>query len=233
DMFESNNTYGYYHAIARAISGGPVYITDIPGKQNFDVLWPLIDKNGYILRADQPALLTEDCLFQLQDNKPLKAFSFSGNSGLMAVFNAADADSVKGTVSPADVQGLSNEMFAVYEFFSKEVIIMKLNEKKPIKLNRMGCQYYHFVPLKKGVALIGLVNKYNAPKTILSSNISDNKIEVRLLEGGLFKAVLPSKPKGAMVNGVPVKESTYQNGVWTATIVSEGDKEVRLIINRE
>jgi Alpha-galactosidase len=229
DMFESHNTYGAFHAIARAISGGPVYITDMPGQQKFDVLWPLIDGNGRVIRADKPSLLTEDCLFQLQDKKPLKAFSFAGNAGLMAVFNAADTDQVAGSVSPSQIEGLNGETFAVYEFFSKELIILKKTDKKDIKLNRMGCRYYNFVPIQKGIALIGLVNKYNAPKTILNSKVENNKIEVNLMEGGTFKALLPSKPVSILANDVPVKNYTFENGVLTANIQSF--QKLNLVIN--
>ncbi|CAG8596289.1 3246_t:CDS:2, partial [Cetraspora pellucida] len=38
DMFQSHHRFGEYHAAARAISGGPLYITDIPNKHNSDVL---------------------------------------------------------------------------------------------------------------------------------------------------------------------------------------------------
>ncbi|CAG8731010.1 9971_t:CDS:2, partial [Ambispora leptoticha] len=38
DMFQSHHRFGEYHAAARAISGGPLYITDIPNKYNLDVL---------------------------------------------------------------------------------------------------------------------------------------------------------------------------------------------------
>jgi raffinose synthase len=230
DMFESYNTYATFHAAARAISGGPVYITDTPGKQKFDVLWPLVDANGRIIRADMPALLTEDCLFQLQDNSPLKAFSFAGNAGLMAVFNAADADKVEGTISPADIYGIKGKSFAVYEFFSNELSIMKTKERKQINLNRMGCKYFNFVPIENGIALIGLVNKYNAPKTIISSKIENKKVEVNLMEGGIFKALLPVEPISVTVNGFPVKDYTYKNGIFTATIISGTSKMTQLII---
>lgn len=251
DMFESNNTYGAYHAAARAISGGPVYVTDIPGKQKFDVLWPLIDASGRIIRADQPAMLTEDCLFQLQDHQPIKAFSFAGNAGLMAVFNAADADQVEGTISPSEIHGLKGESFAVYEFYSNELIVLKKNEVKKITLNRMGNKYYNFVPIEKGVALIGLVNKYNAPKTILSSKVRKRKIEVHLMNGevtsllkseangemsvnsmgGIFKAILPSKPVSVTINNTPVKDFTYENGIFMTPVHSGSLKETILVIN--
>ena len=251
DMFESDNTYGAYHAAARAISGGPVYVTDLPGKQNFDVLWPLIDASGRIIRADLPAMLSEDCLFQLQDNKPIKAFSFAGNAGLMAVFNAADADQVEGTISASDINELKGESFAVYEFYSQELSVMQKNEEKKITLNRMGNKYYNFVPIENGVALIGLVNKYNAPKTIISSKIEKDKIEVHLMNAKVtgvlrdadngemsvrtmdapFKALLPSEPVSVTINDIPIKDFTYINGVFNTNVHFGLSKETVLIIN--
>jgi len=230
DMFESNNTYATFHAAARAISGGPVYVTDMPGQQHFDVLWPLIDSDGKIIRADKPASITEDCLFQLQDKKPLKAFTFAGKSGLMAVFNAADANQVEGVISPSDIRGLAGQSFAVYEFFSKELTTLKREEQKEIKLDRMGCNYFNFVPIHQGVALIGLVNKYNAPKTILASKIEKHNIEVKLRDGGEFKALLPSQPLSVSVNGLPVKEYTYQKGVFTLLVKSDASKQTVVTI---
>ena len=251
DMFESDNTYGTYHAAARAISGGPVYVTDIPGKQKLEVLWPLVDATGRIIRADRPAMLTEDCLFQMQDNKPIKAFSFAGDAGLLAVFNAADADQVEGTVSPADIHGLKGESFAVQEFYSGELSVLKMNEKKKVTLNRMGNKYYNFVPIENGVALIGLVNKYNAPKTIISSKIVKDKIEVHLANGdvtsvlkdankgemsvktigGTFKAILPSEPVSVTINNITTKDFTYSNGVFMVPVKSVSFKETVLTIN--
>jgi len=251
DMFESDHTYAAFHAAARAISGGPVYVTDIPGKQKFDVLWPLIDANGRIIRADRPCQLTEDCLFQLQDNKPLKAFSMAGNAGLMAVFNAADADLVEGTVSPADIQGLEGESFVAYEFYSGDLTILKKDEQKKVTLNRMDNEYYNFVPIEKGVSLIGLVNKYNAPKTIIRSEIKKNQIKVQLLDGefasfvksgdgkemsvknmgATFKALLPSAPVSVTLNDKELNDFTYLNGVFTANIHGGDAKESELIIN--
>lgn len=251
DMFESNHTFATFHAAARAISGGPVYVTDIPGKQQFDVLWPLIDADGRIIRADKPAMLTEDCLFQLQDEKPIKAFSFAGKSGLMAVFNVADADQVEGTVSPSEINGLEGDSFAVYEFYSKEISVLKKNDTRKISLNRMGNKYFNFVPIKNGIALIGLVNKYNAPKTIIRSKIENKKIEVTLLkgntnrmvrsvdsdkmtsatDGGNFMALLPVEPVSVFVNDSPVGEYSYKNGVFSVNVKSRSQKETNLEIN--
>ncbi|KAJ0515347.1 putative galactinol--sucrose galactosyltransferase [Helianthus annuus] len=42
DMFHSLHPAAEYHASARAISGGPIYVSDAPGKHNFDLLKKLV-----------------------------------------------------------------------------------------------------------------------------------------------------------------------------------------------
>ena len=38
DMFHSQHPAAELHALARAVSGGPVYVSDYPGKHDFDLL---------------------------------------------------------------------------------------------------------------------------------------------------------------------------------------------------
>lgn len=37
-MFQTSHSYGSYHAAARCVSGGPIYITDVPGKHDIDLI---------------------------------------------------------------------------------------------------------------------------------------------------------------------------------------------------
>ncbi len=62
----------------RALSGGAVYVSDYPGKHNFDILRKLVLPDGSILRAQLPGRPTRDALFYdvLRDNTSLlKALS--------------------------------------------------------------------------------------------------------------------------------------------------------------
>jgi raffinose synthase len=70
DMFQSLHPAARLHACARAVSGGAVYVSDKPGKHDFDVLRTLVLRDGGILRAQQPGLPTADCVFAdpLRDN---------------------------------------------------------------------------------------------------------------------------------------------------------------------
>jgi len=63
DMFQSHNPNAYLHALARAYNNGPIYCTDLTGKQNFDVLRPLVYKDGRIVHSQTALRPIEDCLF--------------------------------------------------------------------------------------------------------------------------------------------------------------------------
>ena len=38
DMFQTKHEYGGFHAAARCVSGGPIYITDVPGEHDLNVI---------------------------------------------------------------------------------------------------------------------------------------------------------------------------------------------------
>ena len=201
DMFQSHNPNATLHAIARAANNGPIYLTDTPGEQRYDVLWPLIYGDGRIIRSDTPLIPTEDCLFQVQEAKLFKAFSLAGPGGLLAVMNLADTDRVEGSFRPSDVHGLEGERFAVYEHFSGELQILGRDEEVPVALDRMGHRLYAVVPLQEGMAPIGLVNKYNAPATVLESEQAADRLTVKVYEGGRIAVAAEHRPSGVLVDG--------------------------------
>ncbi|KAF7806051.1 galactinol--sucrose galactosyltransferase-like [Senna tora] len=90
DMFQSDHACAEFHAASRAISGGPIYVSDSVGKHNFDLLKKLVLPDGSILRCQHYALPTRDCLFQdpLHDGKTmLKIWNLNKYTGVLGVFN--------------------------------------------------------------------------------------------------------------------------------------------------
>ena len=49
--------------MARAVSGGAVYISDRPGQHDFDLLRRLVLPDGSVLRGSLPGRPTRDSLF--------------------------------------------------------------------------------------------------------------------------------------------------------------------------
>ncbi|KAI9128810.1 hypothetical protein K1719_000293 [Acacia pycnantha] len=90
DMFQSNHPCPEFHTASRAISGGPVYVSDSVGRHNFKLLNKLVLLYGTILRCQHYALPTRDCLFQdpLHIAKTmLKIWNLNKNTGVSGVFN--------------------------------------------------------------------------------------------------------------------------------------------------
>lgn len=73
DMFQSDHPCAEFHAASRAISGGPIYVSDSVGRHNFTLLNKLVLPDATILRCQHYALPTRDCLFQdpLHDAKTM------------------------------------------------------------------------------------------------------------------------------------------------------------------
>ncbi|KAJ9135334.1 hypothetical protein P3X46_032529 [Hevea brasiliensis] len=90
DMFQSTHPCAEFHAASRAISGGPIYVSDSVGKHNFSLLKRLVLPDGSILRCQYYALPTRDCLFQdpLHDGKTmLKIWNLNKFTGVIGIFN--------------------------------------------------------------------------------------------------------------------------------------------------
>ncbi|KAL5572767.1 hypothetical protein UlMin_022364 [Ulmus minor] len=90
DMFQSTHPCAAFHAASRAISGGPIYVSDTVGKHNFELLRKLVLPDGSILRCGYYALPTRDCLFEdpLHDGKTmLKIWNLNKYTGVIGAFN--------------------------------------------------------------------------------------------------------------------------------------------------
>ncbi|HEY9165747.1 MAG TPA: Sip1-related alpha-galactosidase [Candidatus Kryptonia bacterium] len=217
DMFESTNPAAAEYAVAHALSNGPTYITDKVGRHNFGVLWPLIFSDGTLLRANRSLLPTEDCLFQVNGPKLFKAYSMDGQAGLIGIWNCADSNGIDGEFKPSDVHGIEGDSFAVYGYFERSLRNSGREERLPVSLPSYGCKLYYVVPEKYGNAVIGLVDKYNAPAAIVSQRVTPSGISVTLYNGGRFAAAVKSRPRSVTINGIHSGFS-YENGLLIVNI---------------
>ena len=90
DMFQSDHVCAAFHAASRAVSGGPIYVSDSVGSHDFALLRRLALPDGTILRCEHHALPTRDLLFldPLHDGKTmLKIWNLNRFSGVLGAFN--------------------------------------------------------------------------------------------------------------------------------------------------
>lgn len=172
------------NSILRAISGGPIYVSDTLDRSRAEVLKPLVLEDGRILRCDNPAVPTKDCLTvnPVKSGRIFKLQNTCNGCGVIAAFNLDEEEgTVSGTISPKDVVGLVGEEFAVYEHFSKQLKILKADESFILQLeNSDEYKLYMIVPLKDGCGMIGRTDKFISPATFRYNKAG----EAELVEDG-------------------------------------------------
>lgn len=186
DMWWTDDGQAVKNSVLRAISGGPIYVSDMLGRSNAEILMPLVLSDGRILRCDRPAVPTSDCIpvDPRTSGKVFKLQNMCNGSGVVAVFNLDENDrKVTGTVSPSEIDGLEGEEFAVYEYFTRSLKILKYNETLGLSLNdRSRFSLFSVVPVKDGFAPIGRIDKFISPATVKAVHGK----EIELVEDGIF-----------------------------------------------
>jgi len=206
DMFQSAHPMAAFHAAARAVSGGPVYVSDKPGEHDFDLLGKLVCSDGSVLLADQPALPTLDSLLldPAREGGLLKIWNRNGRSAIVGVFNcnvAPDAPAVLvGHTGPNDVPGLEGERFAVYAHCAGTLRVTSRTERWQLAL-APGCfELYTLVPLDEDFAAVGLANMFNSRAAVRSEAWrGDEACTITLRDGGRFVAYARRPPRALRV----------------------------------
>jgi len=234
DMWMTHDKHVEYYAVEHAVSGGPVYSSDKPGREKFEYLWPMIFSDGKVIRADEPAMPLKKYLLvnPYFDQKPLAAFAHTGEAGMLAAWNVDKYfRPIKDELSPGDVEGIKGERFAVYEQFSKKLLVLNKNEKFPVQLKGWDVKLYSVVPVKDGFAPIGLLNKYISPAAVKGISQGQGKAMVKLAEPGTFGAYCERKPATVKANGSQIsdKNISFENGLLKVEIPS-GKNAVELEI---
>jgi len=171
DMWWTDDEQARKNSLLRAVSGGPIYVSDKIGRSNADILKPLALSDGRILRCERPGVPTEDCLFDnpRTSENVFKVQNIANGCGVIAAFNLNEDEDkcVKGTISPKDVYGLANGEYAIFEYFSRNLNVVKYDESIDISLeNADDFKLYIIVPLKNGFGAIGRTDKFISPATI-------------------------------------------------------------------
>ena len=164
DMWWTDDPQAKKNSLLRAVSGGPVYVSDMPGRTRPELILPLCGDDGRLLRCDRPGTASADCLFAdpTVSGAPMKVQNTAGGAGYVAVFDLdADGRPVGGAVSPEDVDGLEGELFGVYEHFSGTFTLLKRGDSLPVTLSGPDdFRLYKLIPLENGCGVIGRTDKF-------------------------------------------------------------------------
>ncbi|MBE7091756.1 MAG: hypothetical protein E7365_01050 [Clostridiales bacterium] len=169
DMFWSDDDQAKKNAVLRALSGGPIYVSDKLDRSIKEVIMPLAFSDGRILRLENHPLITKDCLFEdaRSNGKIFKIFNTYKGAGMLAAFNLDKKEQqVQGTVSAKDISGLKQGKYVVYNWFTGENFVVDYEENTDLMLkNYDDFRLLIFTKITNGKAILGLKEKYIMPKT--------------------------------------------------------------------
>ncbi|HEX6275906.1 MAG TPA: Sip1-related alpha-galactosidase [Polyangiaceae bacterium] len=238
DMFQSGHTWGAFHAAGRAVSGGPVYVSDKPEAHDSEVLRRLVCSDGSVLRCDEPGRPTLDVLLSdpTREDVLLKIWNRAGKGGVVGVFNArvgaegAEGPELSGETGPSDVPGLAGNAFASFRFVAQALERLAPNERRTLALGERGYEVFTFVPVEREFAAVGLAGKLNAHGAVRSVSWSDDRtVIVALADGGAFVAYSKACPLSVEGLGGPLRfEHDAATGTLRVSIERTGRVEVTI-----
>jgi len=238
DMFESAHKFGAYHAAARAISGGPVYTADKPGRADAALLRKLVCSDGSVLRADTPAKPTPNCLFRdpLADKSALKIYAPVKDAVVIGCFDTETdnpAGDVSAIISPAEFPRMFKvQKYAIYLHERRAVSIVNREDYIRVQLGARKFEVATIAPAKfvYTFAPIGLIDKFNSYAAILSveRDADDGLVMiVKLRDGGTFGAWTKNPPTRVRVNGASA-EFAWNTGLLEIPANTTGETTIEI-----
>lgn len=208
DMFQSGHPAGRFHAALRAVSGGPVYVSDKPGVHDFELLRKLVLSDGSILRAKHPGRPTRGSVFKDAQEAPvlLKIWNENECSAVLGAFNVRyrdGGDPITGHLSPSDVPTLEGDDFAVYLHHAGSLARVRRGGAVPLTLGTLEAEVAIVAPVVDGFAALGLADKLNGGGAVTASSRDGAGRRLTLKDGGRFVAFSDKTPKAVLVDGSP------------------------------
>lgn len=200
DMFHSSDSeVAETMAITKAMSGGPIYLSDRPEDFDEDVIAPLCYEDGLLIRPEAPGVPAAESLFSdplYQTEGAHKVFApLKNRSCAIALYNLSLSPSVvRGTIVPNDYRA-ATAMLQPYEGPwlnpTEGLVVYNWGEGRgelisshglSVELREFGHKLFLLCPIRKGWAIVGRPDKYLSPSTVQIEIVEDDSIVLTMHE---------------------------------------------------
>ncbi|MFZ9935784.1 MAG: sulfatase-like hydrolase/transferase [Luteolibacter sp.] len=203
DMFHSSDpAAGRMMAVSKALSGGPVYLSDRREQLVPELIRPLCYEDGQLLRPLAPASpLREDLFHDLTNTSLYRVMApLANRSAVFAVYNflgdgegtgpelsaaitADDYASASAMVQPyAGPWEVPQEGLVVYDWDAGQA--RKLDGQYPVSIRGFGERLLQVSPIQHGWSVIGRTDKYLPAAAVEVLACSDRQLKLKLHEAG-------------------------------------------------
>ncbi|GLR20201.1 Sip1-related alpha-galactosidase [Portibacter lacus] len=203
DMFHSSDLeVGETMSLTKAMSGGPIYLSDAPSDFNMEVITPLCYNDGLLIRplapaAPMPESFFNDALYEKKDLYKVIA-PLNNKSCAIATYNLTlDKNAeLSAKITPDDYRYapiMMQPYDGLWESPKEGIVIYNWKEKKGSKLENdgfhvnikgFGHKLFLLCPIDKGWAVVGRPDKFLSPSTIQILEITEKSISIKMIEQG-------------------------------------------------
>ncbi len=159
DMWWTEHVSGVASGVLRAISGGPVYVSDRVGHTDPSRLQPLIREDGTIIRCDHAARPAASCLFSdaRQGSGVIFLTNRCGQNAVTAAFNLTGEERAA-TLCREDTECEAGRDYLAYLHFAKKYV--RFDRDIALTLPADGTEIVTFYPIENGRCVVGDEDKY-------------------------------------------------------------------------
>ena len=203
DMFHSSDKeVGEAMSVTKALSGGPIYLSDDPSDFEKEVIAPLCYKDGKLIRPEAPGVplpesIFNDALYESESVyktiSPLKNgtcaiaaynLSVTAKEPLVGIITQDDYTYAPAMMQPFNGRWkLPKEGLVIYDW--KRRAGQKLDEQGlDFQIDGFGHKLFLVSPIKHQWAVIGRPDKYLSPSTVDIIDIQEESITLKFVEMG-------------------------------------------------
>ncbi len=241
DMFFANHkTSARLMAVARAVSGGPIYLSDEPQNIDDTVLKPLTYKHGRILGTLAPGVPLPESLMQdpYFDGKAFRVIAPLENkcAVIMAANLSQDDKEVNSFVSFKDYpfaagmiqpyKGLWNipeEGILLYDHYEGSVSVLK--DDYQFTLASRKERLFQLSPIQHGWSVIGRPDKYLSAATYKLLALDQKTISLELVEEGPILIWSDNKEP----RSDNFEFTKLENGLWRGEMIKSNTNQKYII----
>lgn len=207
DMFHSCDTIcGGLMARSKAMSGGPVYLSDSPNDFVAEHILPLIDEDGKVFRPEVPAVPMPGSILTnpFRSGKAYSVFAPVANDAMTLIHYNLNVEpchrKITASIKKSDYelrmrfeQGPSKSKLSdtgqrllLYDWESRTAQVLD-EEGVECSLDGFTDRMYHLCPIRKGWAVVGIQEKYLSPATVRIVSCTENQLVLKVLCPGTLR----------------------------------------------
>lgn len=203
DMFWSDHTENWQNAVLRAVSGGPVYTSDRAGRTDPAYIWPLIRRDGTIIRCEDNGVPTSDCLFEdpIKKRGSFKLFNRYKDGYVIAAFNIGEMQERCGaSLRISDIPGLKGQDWYVCGYKNRALFCLTEKAEYAFTLDPNDAGIFLLLPAKD-VCPVGILEKFIPSGCITVMYERADRLALRVSDAGTFGMFTRVSPREIRIDG--------------------------------